>query len=61
MQAMIGHRLRARYAEILAEPIPDRFLDLLDRLDRAELGNATAVPPQPDAAEGPELIQDPGR
>lgn len=33
LQALIGHRLRARYAEVLAEPIPDKFLDLLDRLD----------------------------
>ncbi len=41
MQALIGHRLRARYAEILAEPIPDRFLDLLEQLDgpvRSEKG-----------------------
>ncbi|HUG61012.1 MAG TPA: NepR family anti-sigma factor [Methylomirabilota bacterium] len=36
MQAMIGHRLRARYAEILAEPIPDKFLSLLEQLDTAE-------------------------
>jgi hypothetical protein len=34
LQALIGHRLRARYAEVLAEPIPDKFLDLLDQLDR---------------------------
>jgi hypothetical protein len=34
LQALIGHRLRARYAEILSEPIPERFLDLLEQLDR---------------------------
>jgi hypothetical protein len=34
LQAMIGNRLRARYAEILAEPIPDKFLDLINRLDQ---------------------------
>jgi hypothetical protein len=34
LQAMIGNRLRARYDEILAEPVPDRFLALLDELDR---------------------------
>jgi hypothetical protein len=36
LQAMIGHRLRARYAEVLAEPIPDKFLKLLEQLDRGD-------------------------
>jgi hypothetical protein len=34
MQALIGHRLRARYTELMAEPIPDKFMDLLEQLDR---------------------------
>ena len=34
LQALIGTRLRARYAEILAEPIPDKFLNLLEQLDQ---------------------------
>ena len=46
MQALIGHRLRARYAEILAEPIPDKFLDLLERLDGTP---AEAHPSSPGA------------
>ncbi len=29
----IGNRLRAYYDEVAAEPVPDRFLDLLKRLD----------------------------
>lgn len=34
MQALIGQRLRARYAAVLAEPVPDKLLDLLEKLDR---------------------------
>jgi hypothetical protein len=43
LQALIGTRLRARYAEILAEPIPDKFLNLLEKLDQLS---------PPAAAEG---------
>jgi Anti-sigma factor NepR len=32
----VQERLRAGYAEILSEPIPQRFLDLLNQLDRRE-------------------------
>lgn len=32
----VGIKLRALYASIQEETIPDRFLDLLERLDRAE-------------------------
>lgn len=32
----IGARLRALYAEIEREPIPDGLLDLLEQLDEAE-------------------------
>lgn len=30
---MIGKRLRAFYDEIASEPVPDRFLDLLNELE----------------------------
>ena len=30
---MIGKRLRAYYEEIASEPVPDRFLDLLNELE----------------------------
>jgi predicted protein tyrosine phosphatase len=33
----IGVRLRSLYAAAHEEAIPDRFLDLLEKLDRAEL------------------------
>lgn len=33
----IGKRLRAYYDDVASEPVPDRFLSLLDALDAAEL------------------------
>ncbi len=36
LQADIGIQLRAVYERMISEPVPDRFLDLLDRLDRAK-------------------------
>jgi len=38
LQAHIGNRLRALYDGVLSEPVPDRFLDLLDKLEQAEKG-----------------------
>ena len=32
----IGDRLKAYYNDVAAEPVPDRFLSLLDQLDEAE-------------------------
>ncbi len=42
IQEQIGRRLAAVYDEILRQPIPDRFLRLLDQLD-----NATNSAPDP--------------
>ena len=35
-QAAIGRQLRAVYSEIVQLPVPDRFLQLLDELERKE-------------------------
>ena len=35
-QAAIGRHLRAVYSEIVQQPIPDQFLQLLDELERKE-------------------------
>ena len=35
-QAAIGKRLKAYYDDVASEPVPDRFLSLLDALDAAE-------------------------
>lgn len=32
----IGRRLKAYYDDVASEPVPDRFLSLLDALDAAE-------------------------
>ena len=36
VQSAIGKRLRAYYDDVASEPVPDRFLSLLDALDAAE-------------------------
>ncbi len=35
---LIGQRLRNYYEEVASEPIPDRFMDLLNQLDAASAG-----------------------
>jgi hypothetical protein len=42
VQGHIGRQLRALYDDVLAQPIPDRFLDLLRKLD--ETSDPGAVP-----------------
>jgi hypothetical protein len=39
-QDRIGHQLRSVYNEVLAEPVPDRFLQLLAALERKEAGES---------------------
>jgi hypothetical protein len=36
MQSRIGAQLHQIYEEVLQEPIPQRFLDLLNELDRVD-------------------------
>lgn len=33
IQAILGDRLRSYYEDVAREPVPDRFVDLLNRLD----------------------------
>ena len=35
-QDAIGRRLRSVYGELVAEPLPDKFRELLDRLAKSE-------------------------
>ena len=44
LQGHIGRQLRAMYDDVLAQPIPERFLHLLQRLDRD--------PDDPESAKG---------
>jgi hypothetical protein len=34
IQARIGDQLRAMYTELMEQPVPDRFRDLLEKLDQ---------------------------
>lgn len=38
----IGAKLRAFYGSVQDQPIPDKFLDLLEKLDQAEQRSAPA-------------------
>lgn len=38
VQAAIGNRLRAYYDEVAREPVPDRFVELLKRLNGEDAG-----------------------
>jgi hypothetical protein len=38
LQAFIGRQLQATYDEVLNEPVPDRFLDLLRALEQDKAG-----------------------
>ena len=38
VQAAIGNRLRAYYAGVAQEPVPERFVELLKRLDSKDSG-----------------------
>ena len=39
----IGSKLRALYSSLQEEPIPERFLDLLDKLDESERRSQSGV------------------
>lgn len=36
LQDHIGHKLRTIYDEVVKEPVPDQFLDLLNKLEKSE-------------------------
>ena len=38
---VIGRRLKSYFDELAAQPVPDRFLDLLDQLESASLPKKT--------------------
>jgi hypothetical protein len=51
LQAHLGRQLRRLFNETAAEPVPDRFVDLLERLD-----NEAPRPPHPQQARAQEAI-----
>lgn len=38
IQAQLGRKLSAYYTELVSQPIPDTFLDLLKKLEQTEKG-----------------------
>ncbi len=38
LQAQIGHKLKAMFDEVANAPVPDKFLELLSKLDGRESG-----------------------
>jgi hypothetical protein len=40
LQAHIGRQLRTVYEEVLSEAVPDRFLKLLEELERKQTGRS---------------------
>ena len=53
LQTHIGSRLRALYDEVVSEPIPDRFMELLNQLERAESSQSGHVAPGSSEEEQP--------
>ncbi|MFC0239578.1 NepR family anti-sigma factor [Rhodopseudomonas telluris] len=43
IQARIGHQLRAMYDDVVRQGVPDRFAELIKRLDEPQQGEAAAV------------------
>ena len=53
IQVQIGRRLVAAYDHVLHQPVPDRFLLLLDELDRKNQGESDGLPDAgPDSRGG---------
>jgi hypothetical protein len=50
LQAQIGRQLRAIYDGVLAQPVPDRFLELLDQLDNGDSAAPGTDPASPDGS-----------
>ena len=42
-QGLIGHQLRQEYRRILAEPLPDKFGQLLEQLAKSETAGKTEI------------------
>lgn len=38
--SQIGKRLKSMYDEVVSEPVPDKFMDLLASLEQAEKGRS---------------------
>ena len=53
----IGSELRALYGEVLCEPLPDRFCELLGRLEEEIRAAASRSPTAPQGAPSPSAAR----
>lgn len=53
VQDHIGRQLRAVYDDLLSQPVPDRFLELLEQLDRQKAATEDQNPSPKDGKEKP--------
>lgn len=44
LQGQIGKKLREAYSELVAEPVPDRFIELLQQLKAKERNSKGGAP-----------------
>jgi hypothetical protein len=51
VQDHIGRQLRAVYDDLLSQPVPDRFLELLDQLDKGQTADLEVPPPDESRAK----------
>jgi hypothetical protein len=49
--AAVSRRLKEMYDGLVSEPVPDRFLDLLNQLDQVEKPASGGAPPDAAAAD----------
>lgn len=46
VQSHIGRRLRSMFDEVASQPVPDRFLNLLDQLERSDEASSEGSAPE---------------
>ncbi len=51
LQDMIGTKLKVMYEFVLTEPIPDRIVDLLTKLDQIDLPASNSKAGKPSTAD----------
>ena len=52
IQSRIGHQLRAMYDDVVRQGVPDRFAELIRKLDGPEAAAATPGGGEPDKNNG---------
>ncbi len=51
IQSRIGHQLRAMYDDVVRQGVPDRFAELIRKLDTPEAGTGGDPTAKPDGRE----------